>query len=54
MEEDWYTMDQFVVKNVQQLAFANDALTTTRPMNKAPESNSVVMDYFDRVAYEKC
>lgn len=46
-------MDQFVVKNVQQLAFASDALTSTRPMNKAPETNAVIMDYFDRVAYEK-
>lgn len=45
-------MDQFVVKIVQ-FAFANDALTSARPMNKAPESNSAVTSYFDEVAYVK-
>lgn len=45
-------MDQFVVK-VLQYAFESDALTTTRPMNQAPENNSVIIDYYDVVAYQK-
>lgn len=53
MEPDWDLMDQFTIK-VLQTAFASDALESTRPMNQDAVSNSVLMDLFDRVAYEKC
>lgn len=45
-------MDQFVIKNLQY-AFANDALSTTRPMNTDAGSPADISALFDRVAYEK-
>lgn len=51
-EPKWDLMDQFVVKNLQY-AFANDGLSTTRPMNTDAGSPADVSALFDRVAYEK-
>lgn len=45
-------MGQFIIKNLQY-AFADDALESTRPMNEAPKNNSVIIDYYDVVAYQK-
>lgn len=46
--------DQFVVKNLQDSAFAFDVTEKSQPMNVQVESPKQIAEVFNTIAYDKC
>ncbi|XP_011497942.1 PREDICTED: aminopeptidase N-like [Ceratosolen solmsi marchali] len=53
IEPEWHSIEQAVIKSIQNNAFDFDSNLSTHPLNQDVESPSEINAIFDRISYEK-